>query len=148
MWTLQRPDQTVLDAYLRLDEEILKLEEQCPGPRLITIEAWIKYLESKESVSTNDIIQLPLHMLDEEFDEEQELTKYSRRTRLENDCESLAKVRQVCIWLFCCLLYVAWIQSCNKNNNNNQIVTKYNNPKHPITNVVMNESLEFLKLNI
>ena len=79
------------------------MEEQCPGPRLITIEAWIKYLESKQNVLSNDIIQLPLHMLDEDFDEEQELTKYSRRTRLENDAESLTKVRQVC--MFCCLLF-------------------------------------------
>lgn len=94
----------MLDTYLRLDEEIMKLEEQCPGPRLITIEAWIKYLESKQTVLSNDIIQLPLHMLDDDFDEEQELTKYSRRTRLENDVESLAKVRQVC--MFGCLLFV------------------------------------------
>lgn len=79
------------------------MEAQCPGPRLITIEAWIKYLESKQSVLTNDIIQLPLHMLDEDFDEEQKITKYSRRTRLENDVESLVKVRQVC--MFCCLLF-------------------------------------------
>lgn len=92
----QQPDQ-VLDAYLRLDEEISNLEEQCPGARLITIEAWIKYLETKQSALTNDIIQLPLHMLDEDFDEEHELTKHNRRTRLENDVESLAKVRQVCM---------------------------------------------------
>lgn len=81
------------------------MEEQCPGPRLVTIEAWIKYLETKQTVLSNDIIQLPLHMLDEDFDEEHELTKYSRRTRLENDVESLAKVRQVCT-MFGCLLFV------------------------------------------
>lgn len=46
-------------------------------------------------------------MLDEDFDEEHELTKYSRRTRLENDVESLAKVRQVCTMFGCllCLLF-------------------------------------------
>lgn len=100
------PQPTVFDAFLRIDEEILKLEEQCPGPRLVTIEAWIKYLESKQLVLSNDIIQLPLHMLDEDFDEEEEFAQYSRRARLENDVESVSKVRQVCMFLwsgvFCC----------------------------------------------
>lgn len=35
-------------------------------------------------------------MLDEDFDEEIEMLKFSRRTRSENDVDSLAKVRQVC----------------------------------------------------
>lgn len=70
----------------------------CPGPRLTTIEAWIKYLESKQNISSNDIIQLPLHMLDDEFSEEQDEIKYSRRSRLENDVQSLVKVRQVCMF--------------------------------------------------
>lgn len=89
---------------MKLDEEICRLEAECPGPKLITIEAWIKYLESKQEVLTNDIIQLPLHMLDDDFDEEHETTKYNRRTRLEKDNESLAKVRQVC--MFWCLLFI------------------------------------------
>lgn len=58
-------------------------------------------MESKRSVLANDVIQLPLHMLDEDFDEEEEFSKYSRQTRLENDVESLSKVRWVCT-LFCC----------------------------------------------
>lgn len=82
---------------MRLDEEIYELEKLCPGPRLSTIEAWIKYLESKQTLSNNDIIQLPLHMLDEEYNEEQDVAKYSRRTRLDNDIESITKVRQVCM---------------------------------------------------
>lgn len=85
-----------MERYIKLDEEICKLEELCVGPRLVTIEAWIKYMESKQSILSNDIIQLPLHMLDDEFNEEQEASKYSRRARLENDVDSLSKVRQVC----------------------------------------------------
>ncbi|XP_031623101.1 uncharacterized protein LOC116340645 [Contarinia nasturtii] len=88
-------DQTVFEAYIKLDEEVCKLEAECPGPKLITIEAWIKYLESKQEVLTNDIIQLPLHMLDDDFDEEQETAKYNRRTRLEKDNESELKVRDL-----------------------------------------------------
>lgn len=96
----EQPDNPpILETYLRLDEEIYQLEKLCPGSRLSTIEAWIKYLESKQNVSTNDVIQLPLHMLDEEYNEEHEVAKYSRGTRLENDIESLAKVRQVCMAL-------------------------------------------------
>lgn len=98
---------TILDAYLRIDDEILQLEEQCAGSRLVTIEAWIKYLESKQLVLTNDIIQLPLHMLDDDYEDEDEFeTQYNRRTRLENDVESLAKVRQVCICLRRRLLFI------------------------------------------
>lgn len=82
---------------MQLDEEIYELEKLCPGPRLSTIEAWIKYIESKQTLSNNDVIQLPLHMLDEEYNEENEVAKYSRRTRLDNDIESLTKVRQVCM---------------------------------------------------
>lgn len=82
---------------MRLDEEIYELEKLCPGPRLSTVEAWIKYLESKQTLSNNDIIQLPLHMLDEEYNEEDEVAKYSKMNRLENDIESLTKVRQVCM---------------------------------------------------
>lgn len=89
---------TILDAYEKIESEILQMEEQCAGARLVTIEAWIKYLESKQLVLTNDIIQLPLHMLDDDYDDEEEFAQYNRRTRLENDVESLAKVRQVCMF--------------------------------------------------
>lgn len=60
----------------------------------------------------NDIIQLPLHMLDEDFDEEEEFAQYSRRARLENDVESLSKVRQVC--MFCSLVFsLRQLNQCN-----------------------------------
>lgn len=76
------------------------------------MEAWIKYLESKQLVLSNDIVQLPLHMLDEDFDEEEEFAQYGRRARLENDVESLSKVRQVC--MFCSLVcFVATLNHCN-----------------------------------
>lgn len=90
---------------MRLDEEINELEKLCPGPRLATVEAWIRYLESKQTLSNNDVIQMPLHMLDEEYNEEDDVAKYSRRTRSENDIESLTKVRQVCIVL---MLFVSF----------------------------------------
>lgn len=109
------------------------MEELCPGPRLSTIEAWIKYLESKQNFSTNDIIQLPLHMLDEEFSEEQEAAKYNRHTRMENDIESLTKVRQVCMALYILFyfshpfsslllssaIYTVDMDTSRENNNNN-----------------------------
>lgn len=37
-------NETVADAYLRLDDSIYELERQCPGPRLATIEAWLEHL--------------------------------------------------------------------------------------------------------
>lgn len=97
---MQQLDRSLLDTFLGVDEEICSLEESCVGPRLITIEAWIKYLESKQNISPNDIIQLPLHMLDDEYAENQSDEKYSRRARLKADVDSFAKVRQVCIIIF------------------------------------------------
>lgn len=35
--------------FVRLDEQISKLEATCPGPRLATCEAWIEHLQSKLS---------------------------------------------------------------------------------------------------
>lgn len=36
--------ETISQAFQRLDEQICRLEGQCPGPRLATIEAWIEFL--------------------------------------------------------------------------------------------------------
>lgn len=36
--------ETISQAFQRLDEHICRLEGQCPGPRLATIEAWIEFL--------------------------------------------------------------------------------------------------------
>lgn len=96
------------------------MEEQTPGSRLITIDAWIKYLESKQTILTNDVVQLPLHMLDEDFDEEQEMAKYTRRTRLKTDVESLTKVRQVC--MFHCLLFDTQKKTIYRLNTNHAII--------------------------
>lgn len=79
------------------------MEDACVGPRLVTAEAWIKYLESRQHISPNDIIQLPLHMLDDEFIDEHSDEKYSRRARLKSDIDSFAKVRQVCIIVLLCV---------------------------------------------
>lgn len=89
-----QPSETLLDAYLRLDKEICLLESLCPGPRLASTELWISLLESQLSRMSDDVIQLPLHMIDNE--ENNIEMKYDRNDELEKDVYSVAKVRQVC----------------------------------------------------
>ncbi|XP_039502352.1 uncharacterized protein LOC120458681 [Drosophila santomea] len=37
----------VVEQYVRLDEQISKLEGTCPGPRMATAEAWVEHIQSK-----------------------------------------------------------------------------------------------------
>lgn len=39
--------QNIVRQYVRLDEQISKLEGSCPGPRMATAEAWIEHLQAK-----------------------------------------------------------------------------------------------------
>lgn len=39
-----------MQQYVRLDEQISKLEGTCPGPRMATAEAWIEHLQAKRDV--------------------------------------------------------------------------------------------------
>lgn len=39
--------QNIVRQYVRLDEQISKVEGSCPGPRMATAEAWIEHLQAK-----------------------------------------------------------------------------------------------------
>lgn len=91
-----QPPRTILEAYQQLDEEICRLEGMCPGPRLATMDTWIQYLETQRTVADKDFVQLPLHLLDDDDNEEEEL-KYNAQERLNDDIYAITKVRQVCI---------------------------------------------------
>lgn len=93
-----QPSKTILEAYQQFDEEICEREGMCPGPRLASADSWIKFLQSQKSLSDNEIVQLPLHMLDNENMEEEE-QNYDTKDRLNKDIYSVSKVRQVCIGL-------------------------------------------------
>ncbi|XP_068141629.1 uncharacterized protein synr [Drosophila tropicalis] len=41
------PSKNIVQQYVRLDEQISKLEGTCPGPRMATAEAWIEHLQAK-----------------------------------------------------------------------------------------------------
>ncbi|EDW77600.2 uncharacterized protein Dwil_GK24472 [Drosophila willistoni] len=41
------PTKNIVQQYVRLDEQISKLEGTCPGPRMATAEAWIEHLQAK-----------------------------------------------------------------------------------------------------
>lgn len=90
-------------AYQRLDEEICLLESTCPGSRLASTELWIAFLESQLNKMNDDIIQLPLHMIDNE-DNNIEM-KYDKSEELEKDIYSVTKVRQVCNIFFKYLIF-------------------------------------------
>lgn len=44
---LTKPTETMIEAFTRLDAEILALENLSPGSRLTTAEAWVEHLEVK-----------------------------------------------------------------------------------------------------
>jgi hypothetical protein len=41
----KQPTETLIEAFTRLDGEILALENLSPGSRLTTAEAWVEHLE-------------------------------------------------------------------------------------------------------
>lgn len=93
---LSRRQKTILEAYHDLDERICSIESKCPGPRIASNDAWIKYLEAQKSHEEKDIVQMPIHLVENENIEELELN-YDQQEHLEQDAFSVAKVRRVCI---------------------------------------------------
>lgn len=96
-----QPPRTILEVYQQFDEEICRLESVCPGPRLATMDTWVQYLETQRAFADKDVVQLPLHLLDDDEHEiEEEELKYDKHERLHNDSYAITKVRQVriCIW--------------------------------------------------
>ncbi|XP_055544402.1 uncharacterized protein LOC129729676 isoform X1 [Wyeomyia smithii] len=56
--------ETIPQAYQRLDEEICARESACPGPRLLTAEAWVDHLRTNVASSNGyDEILLPSNKL-------------------------------------------------------------------------------------
>ncbi|KAH8341633.1 hypothetical protein KR059_012543 [Drosophila kikkawai] len=47
MQSRQNAAGNIVEQYVRLDEQIGKLESTCPGPRMATAEAWVDHLQSK-----------------------------------------------------------------------------------------------------
>lgn len=62
------------------------------------MDTWIQYLETQRTVADKDVVQMPLHLLDDDDNEEEEM-KYNARERLNDDIYAITKVRQVCISL-------------------------------------------------
>ncbi|XP_053694217.1 uncharacterized protein LOC128742050 [Sabethes cyaneus] len=57
-------DEIISQAYQRLDEQICALESACPGPRLLTAEAWVDHLQTNIVRSNvQDEIFLPTNKL-------------------------------------------------------------------------------------
>lgn len=102
-----QPRQTILATYQQFDEEICRLESLCPGPRLTTMDTWIQYLETQRSLNDRAVVQLPLHLLDNEMDDDNDndgvdARQFDRRERVNDDIHAVTKVRQVCISPFHC----------------------------------------------
>lgn len=84
----------IIEVYRQLDEEIYLIEMKCPEARLHAIDEWIKLMESESIAAQREIIQMPLHLIDNENIEEVELS-YDQQQRISEDYHSVAKVRQV-----------------------------------------------------
>lgn len=63
------------------------------------MDTWIQFLETQKTYTEKEVVQLPLHLLDENDTEEAEL-RYDKREHLNNDIQAITKVRQVCIFFF------------------------------------------------
>ncbi|EAT47055.1 AAEL001821-PA [Aedes aegypti] len=61
---VSKPVEIAPHAYQQLDEEICALESTCPGPRLLTAEAWLEHLETvfEKSDATSDLYERDLIM--------------------------------------------------------------------------------------
>lgn len=95
----------MIQAYRDLDDEICLIESKCPGPRIASNDAWIKMFEFRLSQLEKEVVQMPLHLIDNDNVEEIELN-YDPQDHLNQDLLSVSKVRQVCI--FCCASSVRW----------------------------------------
>lgn len=80
-----------------MDEEICIVESKCPGPRIASNDAWVKILEFRMSQAEKEVVQMPLHLIDDDNVEEMELN-YNPQDHINQDIVSVSKVRQVCIF--------------------------------------------------
>lgn len=94
-----QPTETMIQAYHRLDDEILLIENSSPGARLTTAEAWVEHLETMHlsvddnvSVLINDSSDSMHDDLDESVLVDSKVI--SAVTREKSD---IVKVKKVCV---------------------------------------------------
>ncbi|XP_017154616.1 uncharacterized protein LOC108163694 [Drosophila miranda] len=75
----------IIDEYVRLDEQISKMEGSCPGPRMATAEAWIEHLQGKHDAMLGlDGMEVAQRRQEEQQDTEMEaltLSSYPAQKR-------------------------------------------------------------------
>lgn len=103
-----KPSETIPQAYRRLDEEICVLESTCPGPRLLTAEAWIEHLNTvfEKAGATNELYERDSRLvIDVRLDDVPNGAQGSSKPETaeaayDRSRDDTAKVRRVCIYFF------------------------------------------------
>lgn len=105
-----QPTETLIEAFTRLDNEILAIESLSPGSRLTTAEAWVEHLESmhlkldepledKNPTSALDIIsEIDEMILDDNTSSSQLSLKQiqTSQSSLDRERSDIMKVKKVC----------------------------------------------------
>lgn len=92
----KQPTETMIEAFTRLDSEILALENLAPGARLTTAEAWVQHLESMQlRVDDTSSDKPPLDVIseiDESILDEEKLPS----SAIDHERNDIVKVKNVC----------------------------------------------------
>lgn len=105
-----QPTETLIEAFTRLDNEILAIESLSPGSRLTTAEAWVEHLESmhlkldealeeKNPTAALDIIsEIDEMILDDNTSSSQLSLKQiqTSQSSLDRERSDIMKVKKVC----------------------------------------------------
>lgn len=96
-----QPTETMIEAFTRLDSEILAIENLAPGARLTTSEAWMQHLESihlkVDDISGDKPSMDVISELEEELTLDEEKLPSSA---IDRDTNDIVKVKNVCTCSF------------------------------------------------
>lgn len=107
---MAQPTETLIEAFTRLDNEILAIESLSPGSRLTTAEAWVEHLESmqlkldevldeknSQSSALDVISEIDELILDDNGSSQLSLQHIqTSQTSLDRERSDIMKVKKVC----------------------------------------------------
>lgn len=90
----------MVQAYHRLDDEILSLENSSPGSRLTTAEAWVEHLETMH-LSVDDNVSVLINdssdAMHDDLDESVLVDSKNVISAVSREKNDIVKVKKVCV---------------------------------------------------
>lgn len=99
MFYILQPTETMIQAYHRLDDEILSIENSSPGARLTTAEAWVEHLETMH-LSVDDNVSILINDSSESVHDdldESVLVDSKVISAVSREKSDIVKVKKVCV---------------------------------------------------